>query len=314
MRWLDELPCPTPLLPFARNGCCLRMDEISDTELLRRYATSGSDEAFGMLVRRYHGLVHGTAMRQLGIPHLADEVGHAVFLALSRKAGSLSGRTVLAGWLFKATRFAAAKLARDEQRRTRREQEAAMTYTQAMSEENDDQVWNSITPHLNQALDALSTKDRDALLLRFFEARPFAEVGRSLGVSEDAAKVRVGRAVEKLRGFFRKKGFVLGAAALASALSSKGCEVASEAAVKSLMANVAENGKVLVGTSELADSIGRHLFATWLKHWLAGAALILALATIIGLAGAKYGWFQRTADNPKSRAPTALPTQPWPQP
>ncbi len=289
------------------------MDKLSDTELLRQYASDGSEEAFGMLVQRYLALVRGTAIRQLGIPHLADEVSHAVFLALARKAGSLSRHTALAGWLFRATRFAAAKLARDEERRKRREEEAAAVHAQARAEQTDEQVWGLIAPHLNDALDALTAKDREAVLLRFFEGRPFAEVGHDLRISEAAAKMRVGRAVEKLRGFFRKKGFVLGATALLSALAAKASSVAPVNTIESVVANVAQHGKLVMGTSRLAESIGRQLFLVWLKRTLAGAALILAIAAIVGVTGVALGWFRGRAANPRNPAPAVMPVRPWPQ-
>ncbi len=55
-------------------------------------------------------------------------------------------------------------------------------------------------------MEQLGQKDHDALVLRFFENKNFSEVGAALGASEDAAKMRVSRALEKLRKFFTKRG------------------------------------------------------------------------------------------------------------
>ena len=99
---------------------------MNDLELLRRYCETASEDAFRQLVDRHLGMVYAVALRQVRNPDWADEVAHAVFIALARKAGSLSERTVLAGWLYRATRFAAGKLLRDEERRARHEKEAAM--------------------------------------------------------------------------------------------------------------------------------------------------------------------------------------------
>src|SRR6266404_830956 len=98
---------------------------INDLELLRAYAANGSDDAFRTVLERYVGLVHSAALRQVRNPQLAEEVTQAVFIVLARKAASLRSGTVLAGWLFRTTRFVAARAVRDEQRRQRREQEAA---------------------------------------------------------------------------------------------------------------------------------------------------------------------------------------------
>ena len=100
-------------------------------------------------------------------------------------------------WLFRATRFAVSNLAREEFRRQRREQEAVLMDTTHQSDATES-VWERIAPHLNNALAALPAKDREAVLVRFVEEKSHKEVAQALGVSEDAAKMRVSRALEKL--------------------------------------------------------------------------------------------------------------------
>ncbi|MCW5559434.1 MAG: sigma-70 family RNA polymerase sigma factor, partial [Verrucomicrobiae bacterium] len=72
---------------------------MTDAQLLREYAGSGSEAAFAELVSRYAGLVHAAALRQTGNPDWAEDVTQAVFVLLARKAGALSPDIVLAGWL-----------------------------------------------------------------------------------------------------------------------------------------------------------------------------------------------------------------------
>src|SRR5262249_27235294 len=96
-----------------------------DCELLRRYAKTGSEEAFAELVQRHLDLVYSAALRQVNSDaHLAQDVAQTVFADLARKAGLLSRRAVLTGWLYTSTHFAAAKVVRAERRRHAREQEA----------------------------------------------------------------------------------------------------------------------------------------------------------------------------------------------
>src|SRR5215467_2964322 len=102
------------------------MPEINDIDLLREYASSRSEDAFGAIVSRHINLVYSAAMRYVGNQSQAEEITQAVFIILARKASSLSSRTVLSGWLFKTARLTAANYLRTEIRRSRREQEAYM--------------------------------------------------------------------------------------------------------------------------------------------------------------------------------------------
>ena len=67
---------------------------------------------------------------------------------------------------------------------------------------NGAETWTQIAPLLDGALEQLGQNDHDAVVLRFFEGRNFKEVGAALGASEDAAKKRVNRALEKLPDIF----------------------------------------------------------------------------------------------------------------
>src|SRR5262245_48916539 len=183
---------------------------LDDRQLLRRYVAHGSDAAFSELVARHVNLVYSAALRRAGRDtHLAQDVAQLVFTDLARKARSLPKDVVLAGWLHKATRFATAQVLRSEDRREKREQEAV-----AMNELKSDSTldWEQIRPLLDEALDRLNQTDRDALLLRFFEQRSLAEVGRALGSNEEATRKRVSRALEKLRAHLARRGLTTTAA------------------------------------------------------------------------------------------------------
>src|SRR5256885_9409579 len=181
---------------------------MQDAELLREYVTSRSDTAFAELVERYVNFVYSSARRQVGNAQLAEEVAQVVFSLLARKAVGLTDLPSLAGWLYRATCFTAAKTLRTEMRRRHHEQEAA---TMNQVNATDDEIWEHLSPMLDDALKQLEEQDRLAVFLRFFQQKPMRVVGETLGVSEAAAKMRVGRAVERLRGFFSKRG-VAGAA------------------------------------------------------------------------------------------------------
>lgn len=198
---------------------------MDDWRLLRQYVEQNSQEAFATLTRRYVNLVYSVCRRELSDPDLAEDVTQAVFLILARKASGLRRGVVLSGWLFQTARFAAKNAGTQERRRQQHEQEAAQqAMTDQVTQEN--ALWNSLEPFLNQALASLGTGDQDAVLLRCCEGRSLAETGAALGVSEEAARKRVSRGLEKLRRIFGKEGVVVSVAALAALLPARAVHAA----------------------------------------------------------------------------------------
>lgn len=183
-------------------------------------------------MRRHVNLVYSAALRQVGgDAHLAQDVAQTVFTDLARKAGSLVCRESLTGWLYTSAHFAATKMVRTENRRREREEKfmreptngtvADASRAGALAEAG----WEKIRPALDDVMHELKESDREAILLRYFENRQFAEVGAKLGLNENAARMRVERALEKLRAVFAKRG-ITAATALASVISANAVQVA----------------------------------------------------------------------------------------
>src|SRR5882672_6412310 len=164
-----------------------------DTELLRRYVEERSEAAFAELVRLHLNLVYFAALRQVGgDAHRAKDVAQAVFTDLARKAQALSRHAVLTGWLYTSTHYAAAKVVRGEVRRQKHEQEAH-TMNEILPTSTPGADWDRLRPVLDDVMLELNERDREAILLRFFEGQAFAAVGERLRVTEDAARMRVDR-------------------------------------------------------------------------------------------------------------------------
>jgi RNA polymerase sigma factor (sigma-70 family) len=169
---------------------------MNDQELLREYAQNGSEDAFAALVRKHIDLVHTAAKRMVVDPHLAQDVTQSVFLALAKSAPKLHGCAVLSGWLHRTTRNLAAMTVRGDVRRRVRENEVAF-----MNQDLETKAeWEDIAPQLDEALEQLSSIDRDALLLRYFQRQTAREIGQLLGISEEAAQKRLVRSLDQLDG------------------------------------------------------------------------------------------------------------------
>lgn len=193
----------------------------SDAELLRRYVAERSEAAFTELVHRHIGLVYASALRRVGRdPQLAEDVAQKVFADLARKSASLTGHATLAGWLYVSTHHACAEIVRSERRRKAREQEAHAMQTVTSSDPTAAPDWERLHPVLDDLICKLKTEDREAILLRFFERRSFAEIGAVLRLTDEAARKRVDRSLEKLRAALAKRGVTSTAAALGMALAA----------------------------------------------------------------------------------------------
>ena len=255
------------------------MHDASDMELLRDYDRQGSEAAFAVLVQRHINLVYSVALRHVGIAAHAEEITQAVFIILARKSAGLRADTILEGWLHETTRLTALSFLRGERRRQFREQEA---YMQSTLQENHDAVtWNQLAPLLDEAVARLGKKDRDAVMLRFFKDKNLREVAAALNVNEAAAQRRVHRAVEKLRGFFTKRGVALSSVAITGAISANSVQAAPVALAKSVTAVAIVKGAAASG-STLTLIKGALKIMAWTKAKtaiIASATVLLAMGT-----------------------------------
>ncbi|MCC7373028.1 MAG: sigma-70 family RNA polymerase sigma factor [Verrucomicrobiales bacterium] len=225
----------------------------SDAELLRRYARQADEAAFATLVRRHIGLVYSAATRQLdGDRSQAEDVTQAVFTELARHGGRLEKHPALAGWLFTTTRRIACAARRTERRREQRE--LAYLAMEHPSESTDQGLeapaWDAMASVLDDALHELNERDRTAVVLRFFQSRPFAEVGQALGLSGNAARMRVDRALDRLRDRLTRRGIDSTSAALAAALTAH--------AVQAVPAGLSGS----IATASMAAAAGASIFGT----------------------------------------------------
>ena len=259
---------------------------MDDMALLREYAARNSEAAFETLVSRRVNFVYSAALRQVRDPHLAEEITQAVFIILAQKAGRISDKTILCGWLFKTTRFAAIAQTRADAKRRRREQEAHMQ--SELQPSAPDLFWEQMSPLLDEALATLGETDRQAVLLRFFENMSLAEVGNSLGTGEDTARKRISRALEKLHRYFSKRGVPSTTAIIANAVSANSVQAAPVALAKSITAVAVVKGSI-AAVSTLSLVKGTMKIMTWMKLkfavWVGATAVLVGGVATVALSG-----------------------------
>ncbi len=245
-----------------------------DPTLLRRFAAQRCQTSFTELVHRHLGLVYHSALRVTdGDTQLAEDAAQATFLLAAEKAATLCEHPELAGWLYTTACHKARELRRSEERRHRREQ-TATTMNELHGEPTNDEAWSRVRPVIDDALLELTPEDRTAVVLRFFEGRAFAEIGAALRVGENAARMRVERALERLQGALARRGITSTAAMLATALAVP----ASLAAPAGLAGKIGAAAAAGAAAGGAAGSTAFLHFMTSSKIIAAGAGVAAAVA------------------------------------
>jgi len=242
---------------------------IESRTLLAEFARHGSELAFRELVSRYIDFVYSTAFRLVdGHSQLAEDVTQLVFISLAKEARTLSDSVMLGGWLHQRTFHLATKAVRAERRRKIREQEAVEMNSVSSNDE-----WREVAPLLDKAITQLTATDRAAIVLRFFERRDFRSIGNDLGTHEDAARMRVNRALEKLHELLKAQGVTLSGAALGSVLTAQAVTAAPAG-----LALATANAALATAATGTAITLLQIMATTKLKAGLA-CVFIVGLAT-----------------------------------
>ncbi|MEA2711868.1 MAG: hypothetical protein QOF78_4469 [Phycisphaerales bacterium] len=253
---------------------------MDDAQLLQQYVETGSPDAFAALTNRHINFVYGAAQRIVRDRHVAEEVTQAVFIVLARKAATLRHEAVLSSWLLSTTRFAALGQMKINARRKRHERRAAEMAKTVWSEEAE-RNWPQYEGDMDAALASLRETDRKAVLLRFYEHKTFDEIAAILGTAEEAARKRVSRAVEKLRGYFGVSSRTLPATMLTYYLYSKLSPTAPAGLAEQIASAAVQPAAAAAGTTAIADQVIQHISFVQAK-WVAGsvaAAAVFCIAT-----------------------------------
>ncbi|YCM43563.1 sigma-70 family RNA polymerase sigma factor [Verrucomicrobiaceae bacterium 227] len=181
-----------------------------------KFRSGRSETVFAEIVKQHSGMVYSTALRcSDGVHEIAEEIMQEVFCDLVGKSKSLPPDLCLGGWLYRHTCHLAANRRRSETRRRKREMIAMEMMNDPSSE-----LPPEVIEKLDEALCSLPKSSREMLVMHFFESSDFRRIAVQFGITDEAARKRISRSLEKLRAFFAKRGVTVSSVTLAAGLSA----------------------------------------------------------------------------------------------
>src|SRR5262249_36500142 len=149
-------------------------------------------QAFAELVRRHAGFVLATCRRRLrGDAHESEDAAQTVFLVLARRPPVRSAaHASLAGWLYKTSIYACNNAMRAKRSRDLHEQQAAQQAAFTSCNDGAAEIPDAELL-LYEAMSTLSSKERDAVLLRYYQQQNVQQVSVALGISPNTATKRI---------------------------------------------------------------------------------------------------------------------------
>jgi len=265
-----------------RNVSSGAADDLADEVLLERFTSRREEAAFAVLVRRYGRLVLGVCRRVLQHEQDAEDAFQAVFCVLARRAASIRQPGAIGAWLHAV----AYRIARKAQARKGRSPVPADDLSDVpAAEESPEWVWRELRPILDEEVNRLPEKYRQAFVLCFLEGRTNEQAASQLGCPLGTILSRLARARERLRARLTRRGLVLSGGALAVALATEaaGVEVRQELTQTTLQAAADFMGRRMApGT--LSPRVSA-LAKGYLRSPSQPRRMRLAIALLVGLLG-----------------------------
>src|SRR5262245_19724526 len=305
------------LVRYLRRIKSVDTEASADGQLLDRFVRDRDEAAFTALVDRHGPMVLGVCRRILRDADDAEDAFQATFLVLAHKARSIARPQALASWLYKIARRTAmrAQIRRDR----RRAQESVLDDAPA-PEAIEDLAWHELQPALDEEVNRLPRKYRDAIVHCYLQERTYTEAAQSLGLAAGTVSSRLARARDILRKRLVRRGLTLSSGLLVGILSQQALSAAVPGALRDITTRAAlrwaagETLRAGAATPAVAALTQGVLEAmSWTKTKVVAAALAAAL--ILGWGGSALVYRALAAgkaeakDDKKAAAPDAAPAR-----
>lgn len=162
---------------------------------------SGDADAFGLLVERHSRSVFRLAYRITCNETDAEEVVQEAFLRAFREIRRYESRASFSTWVGTIAANCALDVVRKRKRFVSSDEEEGLGPVAVSEAPGPDREANSrrIGALIDQTMGQLSLQERTAFTLRHYEGMPIETISKELGLSDNATKQSIFRAVQKLR-------------------------------------------------------------------------------------------------------------------
>jgi RNA polymerase sigma-70 factor (ECF subfamily) len=252
---------------------------------LQRLAEARDHEAWGLIVELHGQRLFQSAVRITGDRELAEDACQEAFLLIRDSAGKFQPigsdhEAAAIAWIQRIAATCALKQLRSRRRRRHHEQEAG----RARPESRDHSRLDNLEVALRAEMAQLPEAHRLPLILHYFSGLDYSSIANEVGCSVGNARVRVHRALERLRSRLARAGTAVTAGALATKLGAIESELIMPSAQVSAKWTALLQSPAIASTS-LGAVGGTMGFGVAAKASLSAATVIVCLAGVAASGG-----------------------------
>jgi RNA polymerase sigma factor (sigma-70 family) len=262
--------------------------DLTDKQLLERFAANRDEAAFRALLDRYGALVLGVCWRVLRHEQDAEDAFQATFLVLARKAGTVCWRDSVGNWLYEVAHRLAAEARKNAARRRRQEAQAG----KPVLCQSPDTAWQELCSVIDDELQRLPDKYRAPVVLCCLQGMKRAEAARHLGWTEGTVKGRLERGRNLLRRRLVRRGLLLSPGLAVTALTQSNAanlpgaplaQATVRAATWYAASRLASPDLVSAKVAALVEGVTKAMFVSKLKAAVAGLLALVILGAGMGV-------------------------------
>ena len=172
---------------------------LADIELVER-ARDGEEEAFEVLMSRHYGYIFGYAYRMTSSQADAEDITQETLVKVARSIRNFRGQAKFTTWLYRVT----ANCTTDWFKRQKRRAEVHEEFTKEEQINSQEGVRDDLSEDILLALSSLNEKERQAIVLTFYEGLTHAEIAKISSCAETTVSWRVFSAKKKLKKYFQR--------------------------------------------------------------------------------------------------------------